>query len=558
MTSLELSEDDADTRLEAAIALARSKGDRFAEAEAHTIAGGRAFTRSEFSRAKAHFLACVDRHRELGDPAKTASSLVSLAAVLRAIGDYEHALESLDDAARSYSNAGHVLDEARCLAESEAVRRFLSADALSTSEFMEHVLGLARASRNHRREAKALISMSEEARRRRHRADARRLATLALELSLRFQNVRNISEASCLLAELELEESDLAAAESHAVQAVTAGRTAQRNGLLSKALYVRGQVAERRLQLGRARSLYTEAAHIGPEPLHTARCNLALGRIARRLSDPATADIHLNAALETFQGWREGPGQFNTLIQLGALAASRANMPEANRRCYEALELATKMRNQFLIAPAYQHLGWFAHRAGDRHDCERFHQLALERYRRLENYAGVAECLVYIADNAFRARNLGEAKELFEESLAVRQRATMGTHGLGDTLKGLGDTLVELGELVEARKRLTEALSLFEAAGDYTSAGRCLLRLGTIDQREGAEHLAKDKLRQALRFFVRIPDHYWIGFTHVRLARASAGSDVRKHVERARSAWRRLNRDELMRKLNIEFPPETP
>ncbi len=56
-------------------------------------------------------------------------------------------------------------------------------------------------------------------------------------------------------------------------------------------------------------------------------------------------------------------------------------------------------------------------------------------------------------------------------------------------------------------------------------------------------------------FFVRIPDDYWIGFAHLRLARISTGSEVRRHVQRARSAWERAKRPDLIRNLNIEFQP---
>ena len=556
----ELSEDDADTRLKAAIALARSGGDRLAEAEARTIAGGRALARSEFSRAKAHFLASASCHRQLGDPAKTASSLMSLATALRAIGDYEHALETLDDALRGFGQAGFVLDEARCLAESESIRRLQSENRLSRSEFMERALGRARASRNRRGEERALLSISNEAQRQGRRADARSHARLALELSVRFRHVRHLSEAACLLAELDLEESDLEQAEAHAVQAVNAGRAGHRKLLRAKGLYVHAQVAQQRGRLGRARRLFAEAESLVQEtdPHLGARCELALGRIAAQLRDPATAVIHYGSAKEAFRQLRDERAEMAVLLNLASIDAQRSDLVGARQRCDIALEIATRLGDRLSEAIVYQHLGLMAHRRGDRHECDRFHRLGMDLFRRLGHHAGVAHCLTYIADNAFLAGKLGEARELFEESLTVRQRAAMGTHGLGNTLKGLGDTLVELGELVEARKRLNEALCLFDGAGDFQSAGRCLLQLGTIDQREGAEHAAKEKLRQALRFFSRIPDHYWIGFAHLRLARASrasTGSDVRQHVERARTAWQRLNRDELIRKLNIEFPP---
>ena len=553
----ERSEDDAYTRLKRVIVRARRTGDLDAEAEARKIAGGRAFARSEFRSARDHYRVCAERYEEIGDFANAAEALVSQAKALRAIGDYDRALGSLVHAVTCFQKAGDVVGEAQSLVEGEVIRRMQSGKALSTAELGELTLGRARQSRNRRAETRALLSLATSARGAGRAADARRHANLALELSVRFQHVRTLSAVARLLAEMDIDESDLDAAEVHAAQAVAAGRTGRRKSPLVFALYVQGLVAEKRGQLGRGRRLYAEAqkhAATG-EALIAARCHLALGRIAVRLRDPATASIHFNSAMEVFQRMRDERGQIGVILGLAGLDADRGDPASAVRRSEDALEIAARLGDRLAEAAAYQYLGWLAHCRGDRHECDRFHRLSLDRCQALGHYAGVSRCLTYIADNAFLAGKFEEARELFRESLAARQRAATEMSGLGYTLKGLGDTLLALGELVEAKERLTEALNLFDASGDFTSAGLCLLQLCDIDKREGADNPARDKLSQALRFFVRIPDDYWIGFAHLRLARISTGSEVRRHVQRARSAWERAKRPDLIHNLNIEFPP---
>jgi hypothetical protein len=107
---------------------------------------------------------------------------------------------------------------------------------------------------------------------------------------------------------------------------------------------------------------------------------------------------------------------------------------------------------------------------------------------------------------------------------------------------GTGSLLEEAGKFARKRK-------------NFQALANCILSLGDIALARSDHDAARAQFETALKLYERIAEPYSIGWTHLRLARIARNDTERRiHVETARKAWESINRPDLVKELDAEFP----
>jgi predicted ATPase/transcriptional regulator with XRE-family HTH domain len=177
------------------------------------------------------------------------------------------------------------------------------------------------------------------------------------------------------------------------------------------------------------------------------------------------------------------------------LAMDQAAYDEAAERCAEALALARKLGDPWVLAAALNTRGMLA-RAQDRYaDSASNHQAALEQARAAADRAGEAVALLGLAYAAMFTGNGPRAGALAEESLAAA-RGSGDRRTLAQVLFLLGWLAGNAGPGASERAEAfgIEALGLFRALGDSAEEADVLFMLGTFGLNSG-------DYQRAARFF---------------------------------------------------------
>jgi tetratricopeptide (TPR) repeat protein len=277
-----------------------------------------------------------------------------------------------------------------------------------------------------------------------------------------------------------------------------------------------------------------------------ADCIWRLGDIALRRTDHDSARQHYEAALPLYRKAGSVLGEANCVASLGAIALRRFDHEGARQRYEAALPLYQKAGAVHGEANCIKSLGDIALDRSD-HDgaCQRY-EAALPLYQKAGTVIGEANCFVRLGQVAAERSDYDQARRRYEAALPLYKQVGDVLGEAGCTFL-LGDIARKRSDRESARRRYEAALPLYEQVGDVLGEANCIQGLGDIDEAQGEIALALGRWREALALYARIPNPFFIGAAHNRLARrAATPEEAAEHGEAARKAWESIGRPDLI------------
>ncbi|WP_437872976.1 tetratricopeptide repeat protein [Sorangium sp. So ce363] len=318
-----------------------------------------------------------------------------------------------------------------------------------------------------------------------------------------------------------------------------------------------GDIALPRSRHDEATARYQEALalyrHVG-DVVGEATCIRSLGHVALERSHHDEATARYQEALALY--WHVGDvlGELKCILRLGHIALERSHHDEATARYQEALPLYRQVGDVRGEANCIKSLGDIALERSHHDEATARYQEALPLYRQVGSLRGEAGCIKSLGDIALERSHHDEARARYQEALPL-YRQVGSLRGEANCIKSLGDIALERSQHDEARTRYQEALPLYRQVGAVHGEADCIESLGDIAQAHSETSAARARYEEALALYERIPAPYSIGWTHHRLAVLAPDSAARRrHIEAACSAWRSIDRNDLVAQLDQDFP----
>jgi tetratricopeptide (TPR) repeat protein len=298
-----------------------------------------------------------------------------------------------------------------------------------------------------------------------------------------------------------------------------------------------------------AKALFHDAGDV----LGEANSIQALGSIALRRSDNGGARRRYEEALPLYRRVGSVLGEADSIVSLGDIALRQSDHTEARRRYEEALPLLREAGSLRGEAICIARLGEIAlYRSEDEEAQRRFAQ-ALPLFRQVGDAQGEANCIQRFGTIASQRSDHAEAQKQYTAALSLYEQVG-DVLGKANCLLQLGDIERERPDYDKARSRYEEALPLYQQFGSVRGEANCILGLGEIAAAQSRNEEARHRYRAALALYEGIEDPYSIGWAHQRLAQIEPEPERARHVAAAREAWTRIDRPDLVKQMDEEFP----
>jgi predicted ATPase/DNA-binding CsgD family transcriptional regulator len=203
------------------------------------------------------------------------------------------------------------------------------------------------------------------------------------------------------------------------------------------------------------------------------------------------------------------PERARALSGNGVLARYQGDYGRAERLCREALELFRSLDDFKGVAEATTGLALIRSARGDYPEAETLYREALSIYERLEDEAGIARTLDRFALNFVITGEFDRARPLFERSIGLFRRLG-DSHGVALGLYGLSVTRLP-GAHVAALAQADESLDILRADGDRRTFAKVLWNLAEINADLGDAETAASQFAESLTLFIEFGDRWFCG-----------------------------------------------
>jgi tetratricopeptide (TPR) repeat protein len=279
----------------------------------------------------------------------------------------------------------------------------------------------------------------------------------------------------------------------------------------------------------------------------------SLGVVASTRSGPATATVRLEQALLLYKQIGSALGQANCLHALGNMALRRSDYDTAEASFMQAQPLFEQIGNFLGQANCMVSLGDLALQRSDYDMAEASFKQAQPLFEQVGDVLGHANCVIFLGDVAFQRSDYDTATACFEQAQPLFEQIG-NIRGQANCILGLGNIALERSDYAMASACFEKAQSLFEQIGNIRGQANCIMLLGDVALERSNLAGATAHYEEALELYRPLPDPYYIGQVHRRLAHVAASFDERnRHVQAARDAWNSIGRADLIQDLDVEF-----
>jgi tetratricopeptide (TPR) repeat protein len=222
-----------------------------------------------------------------------------------------------------------------------------------------------------------------------------------------------------------------------------------------------------------------------------------------------------------------GPAGLRLTGALGRFWDTRGYFAEGRERYRVALAHPGAQARTKERAQALNGAGALAFRQSDHEAARALHEEALSIRQELGDQPGIAGSLGNLGIEALRRGDYRSARNLFEQVLALAgdMDAPFGTTLKANTLNWLGIASSDHGDHVAAQSYYEEALAVWRALGDQSSAAAALGNLGIVARAQGDLAVARAWYDEALAAHRSSGDKRNVAVTLVNLGELAIEQD---------------------------------
>jgi tetratricopeptide (TPR) repeat protein len=181
-----------------------------------------------------------------------------------------------------------------------------------------------------------------------------------------------------------------------------------------------------------------------------------------------------------------------------------------------ALQAARRMAHEDAIAHFAHNIAITRLHRGEVGEARRLYDESLAIQKTLENRSGIAGTLHQLARLAQDQGETDEARRLYDESLAIKKQIG-DQSGIAITLHNLAALAQDQGDIDEARRLYNESLEIAKMLSDQPGISQTLHQLATLAQLQGEYENARRLCYESLEIKKKLGDQFGIALTLAQL-----------------------------------------
>src|SRR3954447_18219450 len=265
-----------------------------------------------------------------------------------------------------------------------------------------------------------------------------------------------------------------------------------------------GEVYERLGRYDDAKDAYQQARRlVTDDPVLEARMWLRESWLPERVGNYSLCVRLVNRALKSLEGVGGDEAAEMRAGLLGVIASHRyfqGRNRDAITWGMRAVEACQAIDHDLGLGQAYASLSLAYADTGDLRDSERYCELALAIFEKLEILEPQAQVLNNMGTFAYFGGRWNDAVELWDRGKELRLRTGDAVEAANGT-NNVAEVLSDQGHLKDAEARFREALRVWKAAGYEQGVAYALANLGRVQYRDGRPDEGLPMLKEARAIF---------------------------------------------------------